>query len=167
MKLLFPTSFFKILLFSSVVPIDGAGTAVVAGDEAIAPAAAAAATAFAAEGANDDDETSDDGASESASDSSTKANKASEVTGANGADIGGSDDVYDDLSDDLSDDDSHGETLEFRALLYRLRDGPLVNMGICSVKYHKRERLFTAYPENSPSTYNLVAKVPVPDDGKG
>lgn len=162
MKLLFPAALFKLPLFSSVVSIDGTGSAV-DGNEAVAAAATATAS-------DDDDNASDDGArsasSKSDSDSSNKANKANESAEARGADANVADAGARDGASDGTDDGTNA-TLQFRALVYRLRDGPLVKMGICSVKYHKLKRLFTAYPENSPSTYNLVAKVPVPDDGKG
>ena len=57
----------------------------------------------------------------------------------------------------------------WRAMIFRMKsgDGAPVKMGISTVHYYTATKTFTAHPENSPSTFNIFAKVPVPDDGEG
>ena len=60
-------------------------------------------------------------------------------------------------------------TERYRAMIFRIRSGGRdpIKLGVCVVHYFDDRKIFTAYPENSPSTFNLVAVAPVPDDGGG
>lgn len=91
--------------------------------------------------------------------------RASHGTGGHSVAGGNGDD-----SDDLSSISDEPPTPTMTATIFRRKqsDPSLVTkLGINEVIYDPADKIFFAHPAGSPTTPALVAKVPIPDDGKG